>query len=496
MPTWLSSALERLPLPEQVTAALIERTPRHHDALAKNPAIGTLAATLATKKLCAQSMGEIACSDHPEVLDAILSTRERRDGVLATLLSYWRLGASDQLRFVNRSLSESIANQVLTSDRFGHDAKLVAHRRASLPTVETWLLTSALSDQKIFDLLSAYRAKRPSDLSSTTLALASARPGLRHLLANATVPCLIEAACYAPINSVEDQRRVVEFVTNNSNSVMVSSFVALLLQPSLDRDLRYELWQLLDELPSNSYQSVRYECYRYGVATPEADIHVGRPLGSVTDNSVVEKILTSQVVAQRGYQDVNYLRAGVLFDLCGNPHLDADTKQRLLVQAVSLFEESTFRNIDGLATAVASLASSLADDQKHCHRMLRLAGSWHGFDTSLEARSRRQANQAASAAKTTSERSGAYGRDVLVAKLGTYGEPEKESPSRTSWYRNDEICHLAAYLTGRLGDGSTSDSLDAWFLFFDMGEQTPTASFEQLADTALRMARLGNVVPQ
>ena len=147
-PTWLDRALENLIFPEKVLAHFVKiYSGNHSSALAKNQDIALYGTELVSKKLDADAARALVVSGRAETLDAILATKDRREGVLDAIVGHWRLSEADQLRFANRALSESMAGTVLNDPSFTPAAKLLASKRATDQDVTAWLYSAELDDE-------------------------------------------------------------------------------------------------------------------------------------------------------------------------------------------------------------------------------------------------------------------------------------------------------------------------------------------------------------
>lgn len=471
MRTPKASLLEQLIFPRPVASHLIDSQAfAFVTQLSANYSLGPALAKLTKFQLTSDAAQNLASAPYYEVADALLDTKESRVGVLQLLLSCWDMSASDQLRFVTRSLKEATADYVLSLDSFTKEAKAVAVRRASPASAHQWLLYTDLDDASVLDILKGLVKSKKIGVD-TILSILYLRPGLRDMCAASTEYTLVAATAWVPLKGeAYDQRWST--LTRDPQKIDANARLGLLLQPSLKSAHRAKLYE---DANSSSYQSVRNSIYYYGLPGLEDPVWVGAPLSSVTDQKSQVDVLTYLAASRFPRPAMRVLRTLLLAEL-SSAISDPLIARRLVAQVTQ--EPANTPVFYGLTTEVASNVEAMAErvvSPEDSPRTI-LGDSWSN-STSW----RRPSISSPTPPASTLPR-----RQRPLEVSAPFDPAHSTSPNwvyqSSPRYISSLPDDLGSYLEYRLGDGSTESSKHQWMMFLDFFDSHPDQTISRLCD--------------
>jgi len=493
---WLTDALKNLSLPDTVLDVLVEHLGRDCvDSICLNRELGSYAVKLLSNKPSATAVRDLAYRNDPAFVDAILDTRERRDSVLAMLRSHWALPIEYQMRFVKRSLSSSLANEVLEDQNFCDAAKQIAAKRADSSVATTWLLESSLGDQEIFDDFLARLAKNPHGLEQEMLCLLALRPALRHQAANSTYESVKTAACWVEITDPADQETLAAFALEQHAKRTYRPLVGLIGQASLRPELRERLWQELGHIAPISQENNPALVQIYQLATPRssASLWPTVPVAEVSDLAQLEMLAAYANISSSTWS-VRYRQVSLLTELSRNAHLTEELRFRVMSQALALREGIHGSLTEALDQVVETAAAQLATEEVNAAAVVNKIGYAYGYHQTKRTRESRaaQVTRILELEKPNCGNGPTPTRRAAVPEGWSLESSQSGSlsPSNVSLYSETRAADLTAYLTTRLGDATTSLSQHAWRYFANMLPNVPREeTFASLTESALLMAQ-------
>jgi hypothetical protein len=133
---FLEGILAAAEFPPAVTPIVVDAyAHRYADAMAHNACFAPFADRLLTQRLPIAARHSLISSGNAAALDAVLSTKERAEEVLGSIIRNWSLCSEDQLRFVNRRLTYKLATWVLYHSFFSTEVRdIVAKAHPRIPS--------------------------------------------------------------------------------------------------------------------------------------------------------------------------------------------------------------------------------------------------------------------------------------------------------------------------------------------------------------------------
>lgn len=470
--------LATLRFPAALASYLIDRLANtERDALSHNYELGPDMARLITKNVSADAAGSLAAAPYPEVLDAILSSRESRVGVLESLHHAWRLSDADQLRFVNRALKDVTADMVLRSPAYTFAAQSIAARRASASAVSSWLNGVDVPDDLLTPVALDITSRSRVDLGPLTQLL-YVRPALRDGFAASTDALGLSALAWMPLNKLYEHHLYENTREDNSHQRFIAT--GLLFQPALDRAIRRELWDQL--IPSHA--TTTDLVYEHGLADPDDPIWVGCHLSEVTDRSVQLALLSylSAVRFDRPYMRI--LRTSLLAELAQGVN-DFAVAERLVAQMLQNRVMLTYPSPlpHHLHQAVTEMADRVCSSPAQLETLL--GRSWSNLNYQLTGTPQPESATSSSLRHPAGPSAPVVPLAPGDSEIKLVGEWvfQPGSPYR----RNPVPAALDAYLHYRLGDAASENSKQRWIMFLDFLEEHPDSSMKHLCDLVTRI---------
>jgi hypothetical protein len=409
----------------------------------------------------------------PEVLDAILATREKRDTVLRQLHNHWKLSHADQLRLVQRSISSEIADLLVDSDDTLPDVKAIAVLRSSSSRRARWIPRANLADADALYHLAALDS--PSWLFETLVPQLLLRPALRPSVLRSGLDQLPVAACWNEL-APADQEYALELATKHRLTLRAGDPVlGMLAQPSLRSDLRTHLWDLL------VYHHQSAEAVSYGLRPPGSSLYPGVPLASVEDSALLDLLLdVYSVTPTDALARVSW--ASVLHELSFNDHLSPTQLDRLIIALSLLASVFPYSRAYPLESDLVRLASAL-DPATHPTKTLQ---RFNVAETTLRAIKSAAAPTPPPPAVSTLHRPA--GR-LNYAPAEDLDKTLARTPVKMD-YLQGRIQQMAPAFLAALGDGSDELSVRSWMTFLGLLEGNPDVSVSSILATARRLAKM------
>jgi hypothetical protein len=500
--TWTAQALSSFAFPDKVADLMIHHFALvYRDHLASNPKLLDKVLDFIDTKLNVDSLNNMLRSGDARVLDRVLASREHRETIMSTLLS-WRLTPANQLRLANRALSESVATDILNRDDFTDEAKLAAFKRARPGAVADWLVTCTLEDDVVLDTLAGLTTASSTGVCVSSFVehaqvLGVSRKGLARSFAFSNDVGFQQAACWLPMD-VDAQEHLTEFVLDGETSYPTSrqsGLLGLLFNPSLRQDLRGRLWGYVNaQQDERSFGPVVADLYSLGIPEPDSVLNVGQTLNEVTDPAVLELLVVSTTRNfTRNYRIGEMARVATIaqiLELLENPSLTVRQRERLVLVLSNHLGDTTHAPRVPVA-ALNKLAEALASEEMATAHRARRVDTSYGVNQVLGNKRTREQKL-----KGTKDReidlyegystsSGPHVPDVIDEQYA------QMKIGDTRFYAGAQVGLISRILWDALGDGSDKVSQDAWLTFFDMAASQPTSSYRQVATAAMNLARLG-----
>jgi hypothetical protein len=479
---FLKSFLSAVRLPPALADHVIdEYQDSYASELAHNRSLGPSAVRLVKSKLTVNAMRSLVFTGEPGVLDAVLSTNERRDYVIDTMLRPCRLSPADQLRLVSRKLSPAIADDMLRHPQLTDQAKRKAAFRASESMRASWLRLVQLDEDEVFAHLSDITA--PKLLQSTTIPLLRLSRSLRTRCVVDGPDHLLAAACWTELDQGEQEVAASRIMAGTTFSHLDPTF-GLLAHPGLDQKLRDSLWL---RLSSSDRTAAGY----LGVVAPKDTLMIKGRLADLDDNAQVTALLTA--VKPTSNHSLAKLRSdSVLFELSRNLHLSLAVREKVARALVAHASTIAQDELHALRVALSDIALRMDPSQKPALTLKRLGLKGYVART-LEVAPRLLRSGEADTGKPEEDPS-------------PY-EPHVTSPPVTpetvlAMPFNDigvawRMDYVSSCLAGAseafakiLGDATTPRSVRAWMVFLNLASTASDVPLATVAATAADLARI------
>lgn len=465
----------QISFPKPVADYLIERFPEHVSHLVVNSNLDPASFTSVSAAKASANFAEALVSlNNPDIISDWCKSRDKRQGVSDIVLRYWHLPKEEQLAYASKPLSEDSAREVLRSNWFADDVKLIAAQRASGLEIWSWLDSepASLSDEDWIKAVSLASGKYVNEVLHQAYSTFMQRPHLAQRLLESDAPGLSMLA--ASMVSYIDPSVALDRIANVPPEWRKLGLIPFLDHPSLPRDIRVRGLSLADSCGLSEF------VHRIGVPSPDSPMTLGVPLYELKDKTLVEMVaMRSLSTSTRIAQFVQLSQApgapgSILYRTMDIPrsmlHSSPSYLRPLkdLAKKTNTFEALTrgfgnvleaFKQIEERNTSQA-LVSKLSKPMQHTPA--RRNYLYHYGDSN---------------AKPPAP------EDLLNSSF-------EDLPQLISGYRvspeSAKVC--STVMVERLGDGTTPDSLRRWENFFQLApKMTSNMKFSAVLSMAVRL---------
>lgn len=486
MGRFLSTFFSVVAIPPDLAPSLItSHRSRYAEYLARNHSLAANGILLFSSSLSAGALAELVRARDPQVLDAVLSSKENRDAVLMSVLDYWTLCESDQRRLAQRRLPQNTANRLLSGPYTPATKSLAATYASPGPRLE-WLSTLEADDAVMLTHLEALAPALARSPWSVIPVLLSRR-SLRHLALHSSHDILKMAACWTELDE-PDQVYALEYATSkNLYGSAADPVVGLLTQPALCPDLRR---RLTAHQHRERHAPGLIERRRVSTATlwPYSFPEDALPLALRDDPRDLNNLL-SQAARMMKFISNPQDQAGsisIYHELSLNPHLNQDQLERLLT-GICFHPSMMFDSRSRPLAAALTRATSRLDPTASASEVVERLGL-------LRALSLSHVPQVLEDATVFPAVSTPRQKNV---KWHYYEQPNDSvdallqlSPaflSESSTISTGAVEKLSPSFTDLLGDATNPLSIRAWTLFLGLCEGDPDVPLSTIVQSALRL---------
>lgn len=464
-----------LPFPKPVGAYLVKRYPGSVIDLVQNQNIDPTAFNgVSAAKEKADSAEALVTIDNPSIISEWCSSRDKRQGVTDSVLRYWHLPIKDQIAFASKALTPDSARQVLRSDWFCDQAKLVAAPRAGHAAMWEWLERepTGLSDDQWIAAVSQSSAKGGlATQSFAPYATVNQRTHLAQRLIEGDLDDAAMLAC-SLVPWIDPDVALDRVAACGDITLQRVGLSNLLDHPSLPDQARVRGFALAREL------KMLNEMYRLGCPSPGSPVALGIPLAEITDPLQLE-LITMRSVATSAPRIYQFIQAAA------SPVAGSSLLARLQHEAPrSALNGSVF---------AARMLKMLSERSGMTHQ---------ASNEELDRLSQRVASQQAMVGLTVPSRHGTprrfYGNHYVGSDTNSpipsaeqlLQSPLDEISAMIVGYRVHPRAHeiFTEALTEALGDGSDDASLSRWERFFELIPRTNASiRIGQVITTAVKL---------